>query len=185
MPKNIFNIPNFLTALRIFLTPMVAYSIFLENWWTAFLMFIVAAGTDLLDGIAARALNSQTEFGKAFDPVADKIFIIGLFGALAFLKSPSFLIPEWFFALMLLREMILVAGASLMMLVTGKNIVSPSIWGKLTTFFQLTFISWIFICKFFGWLPVNTYNASLVLLIAFSSISLIQYMGTGIGHIRK
>lgn len=55
----------------------------------ALVIFIIAFSTDILDGIVARAANKITDFGKLFDPLADKILVISILVTLAFkIKEP-------------------------------------------------------------------------------------------------
>ena len=177
--KSWLTISNLLTISRIFLTPVIVYGIFSQKWRMVFLLFLFVAISDLLDGYLARLLNQNTYLGKILDPVADKFLIISSFSSLAFLHSPSFFIPAWFVALVIFREFIIIFGSSLLLLFKTNFEVKPNIWGKLTTFFQLIFIMWIFICYFFAWVPAKTYYSLLILLSFFSILSLLQYVKIG------
>ncbi|MBV9044772.1 MAG: CDP-diacylglycerol--glycerol-3-phosphate 3-phosphatidyltransferase [Alphaproteobacteria bacterium] len=73
-----FQIPNTITVLRILLVPVFAIAFALpgEAWrLTAFAVFTVAGLSDFLDGLAARALNQPSDFGRMLDPIADKILV--------------------------------------------------------------------------------------------------------------
>ena len=167
--KSWLTISNFLTISRIFLTPVIVYGIFSQRWRMVFLLFLIVTITDLLDGYLARLLDQNTYLGKILDPVADKFLIISSFSSLAFLHSPSFFIPAWFVLLVYFFTLFLKTNFE----------VQPNIWGKLTTFFQLIFIMWIFICYFFAWVPAKTYYSLLILLSFFSILSLLQYVKIG------
>jgi phosphatidylglycerophosphatase A len=72
--------PNRLTAVRILLA-LVTSSIlvFSHNIWlliVSLFLFIVAALTDLYDGILARKKHMETELGAILDPVADKLLVL-------------------------------------------------------------------------------------------------------------
>jgi len=72
------NLANSLTALRILLTPISVLFLFWDvphQDLIAAGLFILAALTDGLDGWAARVRKQTTQFGKSFDPFADKILI--------------------------------------------------------------------------------------------------------------
>lgn len=182
--KSWCTISNFLTLLRILLTPFVVVGIFYEQWTYVFFLLLFVTSTDLLDGYLARLLNQDTYLGKVLDPIADKILITSSFSALAFLQSPSFPIPVWFVILIVCREFVILLG-SLILLRKGINFeIAPTIWGKLNTFFQLMFILWLFICHFCNWVPAKTYLIILGLLAVFSIISLIQYVKLGINYLR-
>lgn len=86
---------NILTLSRILVfSPLLFYAISFNN--VPLLLFSILAGilTDILDGIAARSLNQITKIGKAIDPLADKIFMLGLLIAIWYKFEVSNLV--WF-----------------------------------------------------------------------------------------
>mmetsp|Transcript_9518 Transcript_9518/g.23442 ORF Transcript_9518/g.23442 Transcript_9518/m.23442 type:complete len:296 (+) Transcript_9518:218-1105(+) len=75
--KNIlWNLPNLLTAMRIFLVPLFVMAFYhpYGQMWAAF-VFVAAALTDFLDGFLARKWNICSPFGAFLDPVADKLMV--------------------------------------------------------------------------------------------------------------
>jgi len=180
-----FTISNFLTFLRILLSPALVAGIYFKYWQLTFALFIAVAFTDVLDGYIARWLDEKTNLGAFLDPIADKIFLLSVFSSLAFLDSPFFHIPTWFVFLILCRELIILLGTYFLIKTNVKVEVNPTIWGKLTTFFQIIFISWIFVCYFLGRLPCKTYYSLLGFVTFFSLLSLFQYVGLGIRYLRS
>lgn len=180
-----FTISNLLTLSRIFLVPFVVWGIITNSWFFVFTLLVVAGITDVLDGHLARKFGQGTDLGACLDPIADKFLLISSFAALSFVDSPSFSIPRWFFFLVLLRELIILGGSFILLLLGIKIKVAPSIAGKLTTFFQLSFILWIFACYFFGWNPVKTYYVSLLFITLFSLASLTQYGFIGMQYLKS
>lgn len=74
-----WNAPNVLTLLRIILIPVFVIFFFIDipNWNIyAAIIFIVAAVTDWADGYLARKMNVVSNFGKLWDPVADKLLVL-------------------------------------------------------------------------------------------------------------
>ncbi len=69
-------------------------------------IFIAAAITDVLDGLIARRTNTVSELGKIVDPLADKIFV----GLVVITMAAYGLIPTWFFAIVLGRDLVIVAA---------------------------------------------------------------------------
>lgn len=79
------HLPNALTLLRLVLTPFIAWAVWLT--WDgpsryseaasilAAGLFVLAALTDLFDGMAARAFNAHSKFGRLIDPIADKLLV--------------------------------------------------------------------------------------------------------------
>ena len=97
------NLPNQLTVARLALTGLFVACFYLP--WAnahsvALLVFALASITDYLDGAIARARNLVTNFGKLFDPLADKILIAAAF----ILLSVGHVIPPWITILILARE---------------------------------------------------------------------------------
>ena len=75
-----FNLPNAITLSRLILAVVLFVMIYLEAWWlTAAALFVVAAGTDFLDGYLARKYGQVTTLGRIMDPFVDKIIICGAF----------------------------------------------------------------------------------------------------------
>lgn len=76
---NVWTIPNVLTMIRLILVPVFAIVFFRVNESpkiTALVIFAAASLTDMLDGMLARKLNQITDFGKLFDPLADKLMVL-------------------------------------------------------------------------------------------------------------
>ena len=180
-----FTISNFLTIIRFFLIPFIVVGIIYFKWVLVFILLLVATMTDLFDGYLARRLNQQTALGSYLDPIADKLLLFSSFASLAFVRSPSFKIPVWFVLLLFIRELIMLAGTLIMTFLHIEFEIKPTIWGKLTTFFQSVFIFWIFCCYFLTWNPVKTYSFSIVLLALFSIFSLGHYTLIGIRHLKR
>ncbi len=173
------------TFLRIMLTPLIVWAMIVQYWGAAFLMFLIASITDLLDGLLARWLSEQTFLGACLDPIADKFLILSCFFSLAFIQSPLFTIPLWFVSLVLIKELVLVGGAILLFVIKGHIEVRPRLLGKLTTVVQMSFIIWLFACYFFKWVPIKTYYTMLGVLLLMVFASLIQYTVIGIRALRS
>ena len=73
---NVWTIPNVLTILRMILIPVFVVLFFKGHKMASLCVFCAASLTDMLDGYLARKLNQITDFGKLFDPLADKLMVI-------------------------------------------------------------------------------------------------------------
>ena len=80
----------------------------------------VAILTDKLDGVLARKLGQETEWGRIIDPLADKI---GL-GIVAIVLLCLGDIPLWFFVALIVRDLLIFAGG--MYVKSTRNVVLPS-----------------------------------------------------------
>ena len=103
-PSNL-NVPNVLTVLRISMVPLFVVVLFWQpanqGWrFIATGIFVVAMLTDLADGYIARRYNLITDFGKLWDPIADKALTGASFISLSLLGE----LPWYFTVLILVRE---------------------------------------------------------------------------------
>ena len=128
MKNKIFKyIPNILTIFRFIFIPIIIYFIFTGNYILGFIFFTISGITDILDGFIARKYNLISNFGKLMDPLADKLTQISVLASLVFVN----IIPVWILAIVILKELIMVIGASFLY---GKDVVVYSKWyGKLAT----------------------------------------------------
>ena len=86
------NLPNAFTAGRIAITPLIAWLPLAPSSalrLTAFVLFIVAAVTDYVDGHLARSRKQETDLGRLLDPLADKLLLLGTFVPMYILMRPS------------------------------------------------------------------------------------------------
>jgi len=134
------NVPNFLTTIRIVVVPILAWLLFRDdassdsNRFIAGILFIIAALTDIADGIIARRWNLITNFGKIFDPIADKALIGVALVGLSYLN----LLDWWFTWVILSREIFV---TFLRFWVINKGVIPASRGGKLKTIMQIVAIS--------------------------------------------
>lgn len=100
-----WNVPNILTALRVVLVPVFAWMLLAhpheQDWryWTTG-VFIIAILTDFADGKIARKYNLVTDFGKLWDPIADKALTGMAFIGLSILSE----LQWWVTIIILVRE---------------------------------------------------------------------------------
>jgi len=127
------NLPNSLTLARLVLVPFVLLAIVSGRTTAAFVLFAVAAWTDVLDGAAARRLGVSTKVGAYLDPIADKCLLSGVFLALAAVHR----VPWWIVAIIFGRDLYIVLASLIMMQLTPVRSFPPSVWGKLSTFAQI------------------------------------------------
>jgi len=69
--ENLLNLPNALSAYRLFALPFILYAIYTANRNLFILLISINLISDILDGLIARLFNLQTEFGAKLDSVAD------------------------------------------------------------------------------------------------------------------
>ncbi len=131
------NLANRLTMSRILLTFVFMFFLFCHGLWfkvASLVVFILAALSDLFDGMIAQRRNMITDFGRLMDPIADKILVLSAFAAFVQLQ----LIDAWMFMIIVSRE-ILITSLRLFALNKGK-VLSAARAGKHKTVMQMTVI---------------------------------------------
>ena len=124
------NTANKLTMVRVILIPiflLLLYFEFTYNTYIALAVFIIAALTDVADGIVARSRNQVTDFGKFMDPLADKILT---FAAMLWFIEIG-LMPAWLVLIVIIREF-MVTGIRLVA-AAKHNVIAASLSGKIKT----------------------------------------------------
>src|SRR6266498_543663 len=136
---SILNLPNTLTITRIILIPLFVTSVIYMRYDYALCLFIVAALTDMFDGLFARMKNQKTAFGNFLDPLADKFLLLTSF----IVFSIYGLIPKWLTITIISRDIIVVTGWVVLYLVTHKAEVEPLVEGKIAIASQLVLICYV------------------------------------------
>ncbi len=102
--QKLLNLPNILTYLRLASIPLIVVllspQISGNSRNPAFVLFVLASITDLLDGILARRHNQVTSIGKLLDPLADKL----LTSAVLIMLIPLGQVQAWIVFLIIGRE---------------------------------------------------------------------------------
>jgi phosphatidylglycerophosphate synthase len=90
-------LPSLLSLMRVIILPFLVYSFIFDFAFAAYALFLLAIGTDFLDGYLSRKMKLGTKFGAYFDATVDFIFIIGMFRIFV----TAGLYPYWVLPLML------------------------------------------------------------------------------------
>jgi len=125
---DIFLPPNLVSLSRIILTIPIAYFLWLGTdtaTLVCFILIVVAALTDFLDGFLARKLNQITPLGLVLDPLADKLLAIIVIIELIFFRD----FPLWLAAAIILRDLLIVIGG-LALSRTGGGTPPSTLTGK-------------------------------------------------------
>ena len=132
--RDILNLPNVLTMLRIVVIPVVMYLLYLADPIScvyASLLFTFAAITDFLDGYIARKRGLVSLTGKFLDPLADKLIVMATLVMLVYLGR----LETWIVVLVLARETSITSLRAIA--ATEGIVISARSGGKYKTAFQL------------------------------------------------
>ncbi|QZX49349.1 CDP-diacylglycerol--glycerol-3-phosphate 3-phosphatidyltransferase [Mycoplasma sp. E35C] len=147
------NIPNILTSLRILLLiPILILTYFSQSdkeiiyqidfssrdtlkinlyFLIIGILFVIASISDFLDGYLARKYKLTSNFGKIFDPIADKLLVNTVLIYFAYLQ-----IVNLYVVIILILRDIYIDGLR-MFVATKKVVVPANIYGKLKTTVQM------------------------------------------------
>lgn len=152
------NLPNKITTLRMILVVFVATFLLLPSEWfmtipyidvslnffVAWILFIIASLSDMLDGKIARKYNMVTDYGKFMDPIADKLLVNT---TLIILASYGPIRVNVICVIIMIARDIVVDAVRLNAM--RKNVVvAANIFGKLKTVFQMVAIILIIVNDF-------------------------------------
>lgn len=101
-----------------------------------FILFTVASITDYYDGKLARERNEITDFGKLFDPLADKILVFSILLVLLFFNKIDLIL-----VIILLCREFYITGYRALYSSKGKGIIQADILGKYKTVLQMVGLS--------------------------------------------
>jgi CDP-diacylglycerol--glycerol-3-phosphate 3-phosphatidyltransferase len=110
----IWNVPNQLTVARLVLSIFCFVFLSFDNYLFGLILFVIAAGTDWVDGYWARKYGQITQLGRILDPFADKIIICGTFTYLAAVPknvdhTSASEIMAWMAVVVVARELLVTA----------------------------------------------------------------------------
>jgi len=130
------HLPNLITALRLVLVVPLCQLIATGQYEGALLVTAIAGFSDALDGWLAKHFGWTTWIGGMLDPIADKLLLMAAFVSLAL----AGVWPIWLAALVVGRDLAIVAGAIAYHNLVGRFDAEPSRLSKLTTLVQILFV---------------------------------------------
>lgn len=172
--KKILTIPNVLSFFRICLIPVIVWLYCEEEnyLWTT-IVLLISGLTDVIDGFIARRFGMISDFGKAFDPIADKLTqAVTLYCLVT--RFPFMLLP---LIVLVVKEVF--AGITGLLRIKKTNKVPMAVWhGKVTTLslYAMMLIHLI-------WYNIPT-AASHILIGACTAIMLLSAVLYGINNIK-
>lgn len=159
--------PNHITLLRLLLIPVVAWFLLSDRYILGSITFLFAAFTDALDGMVARVRDQITDWGKLFDPLADKLL---LFTAFIILAIPR--VSMWVLAALFMIEITFII-AGIVYRGLGHH-PQANIWGKIKMLLEVIGVIFLFLSIIFHIpLLVTVCTTFFIFAIIFGVISLV------------
>lgn len=162
-------LPNAISLLRIALVVPVLSLILNGRYDWALLLFFIAGFSDGIDGYLANRFDWRTRAGALLDPVADKLLVAGTFLTLTYTQH----IPIWLTAVVILRDVVIVGGATVYNFLVKPVQGEPTRISKLNTALQLMFLLFVLSRAGFGWpeqISLTVLGASVLITVVISGV---------------
>ncbi|WP_006787057.1 CDP-alcohol phosphatidyltransferase family protein [Thiorhodospira sibirica] len=129
-------LPNVITIARIALALPIVWSLWQGQYALVLLLLFIAGLSDALDGWLARRYGWQSPLGAYLDPLADKVLMVATY----FTVALTGLLPWWLVLAVVVRDLVIVAGAIGYRGVTKQLEMQPLLISKLNTFMQIVLV---------------------------------------------
>ncbi len=166
--NKILTVPNILTIFRILLIPFIVWTYYTEKHSLTVAILFISAVTDIADGWIARHFHMVSNFGKALDPVADKLTQ----GITLICLLTEYKLMIAMFVLMAVKELVL--GIMEIRIIRKSGVVKGANWhGKINTvMIYLTMIAHI---VFWETIPPQVSAGMIVCCMGLMTLSFILY----------
>jgi cardiolipin synthase len=166
------DIPNLITVLRLFLTIPVVWALLVQDYGLALVLFAIAGFSDALDGFLADHFGWRSRLGGLLDPLADKALLVSGYLALGWLG----LIPLWLVSIVLLRDLVIVGGATAYHYRIAELEAEPRWMSKVNTFFQVLLVLLVVLGQGYLMLPPWLLQATMLLVLVTTLLSGADYI---------
>ncbi|MBN1939779.1 MAG: CDP-alcohol phosphatidyltransferase family protein [Candidatus Aminicenantes bacterium] len=149
--SSVFTVPNLVSAFRILLVPIFAWSLLEGQRIEPVIIFFIAGISDLFDGFIARHLHQRSRLGAILDPAGDKLLMAASYILLAIpnVAVPN-RIPVWLTIIVFGRDLMISGGVFWAFLTYRIKPVLPMFIGKLTTAFQIGTVFLVLVTNYTG-----------------------------------
>ena len=166
------HLPNLLTGLRLASAPAVALLLIGGNDRAALGIFALAGLSDAADGFLAKRFGFATRFGRYLDPAADKLLMLASFLTLTLMGVA----PLWLTAIVIGRDLAIILGVVLVVLLDLPVNVQPLFVGKISTACQIGYVAFALVLLSFG---IDWPVALRVAGIATAAATLLSWLAYG------
>lgn len=162
-------LPNAISLMRIALVAPILFLIIKGSFAWALALFWLAGFSDGVDGYLAKRFHWHTRLGALLDPIADKLLVAGTFITLAYTQH----IPVWLTVIVILRDVIIIAGATAYNFLVRPVQGEPTRISKLNTALQLLFLLFVLSRAAFGWpegITITVLGAAILITVVISGV---------------
>lgn len=159
------DIPNLISLFRILLVAPLVWAMLGQHYHWVVLLFVVGGLSDALDGYLARRNGWTSRLGSILDPLGDKLMLAAVFLVLGWQGH----LPLWLVALIIGRDVVIIAGAIAYHFVVHRYEMAPSRVSKLNTVLQIGLAAAVVVSLALGPLP-QAISMALVWLVAATTL---------------
>ena len=160
-------LPNAISVMRIALIlPILVLFVNDEFGW-ALGLFLLAGLSDGIDGYVAKRYNWHSRLGAFLDPAGDKLLVAWSYGTLAYLGH----IPVWLAVIVILRDVIIVAGSFIYHYLVRRLEGEPTRISKLNTGLEIVYLVFVMSEAGYGWpdsITLTVFGASVLVTVVIS-----------------
>lgn len=171
--ERVWTLSNGLSLLRLLLAIPTVMAMVAGEKTLAVTLFFLSAGTDYLDGWAARLRDEISELGRIIDPIADKVYVAAAVVTMLALD----IIPLWLVVAVLARDLLILIGGVVVRRKTGE-VLSSNWTGKWTVG-----VLSITLLLYYLEAPTAAITIFLLLTVAMLLLSLLLYIRTALQHL--
>lgn len=159
------HVANILTGSRIVIAALIVAIYFMcESWfWWCLGLFIFGCLTDVVDGSFARKYGTVSDFGKLFDPVADKIMMVSII----FVFVADERIAWWVLCVVAGKELTMMLVALLLKNKVGTTVSANWVGKSATVLFSIAVVLAAFK------VPYNEYVV--IAAVVWTLVAMVQY----------
>jgi cardiolipin synthase (CMP-forming) len=166
------HLPNLICLLRIALIPPLLLAMRDGEQAQILILFGIAALSDALDGYLAKRFGWTSDLGRVLDPAADKLLLVSVFIAAAWLD----IAPWWVAAVAVARDLVIAGGALIYRIWFGPLRGRPSIISKINTGMQISYLLAVILASALGLPPREIIDALAVLMLLTTLASGFDYV---------
>lgn len=166
------HIPNLICLLRIALVIPLVLAMRDGEQVLILVLFSVAAVSDALDGYLAKRFGWSSDLGRFLDPMADKLLLVSVFIAAAWLD----IAPWWVAAVAVARDLIIAGGALIYRLWFGPLHGRPTVISKINTGAQIAYLLAVILASATGVPPREMLEALALVVLVTTFASGIDYV---------
>lgn len=175
------HIPNLICLFRIALIVPLLLAMRDGRQVEVLVLFTVAAISDGLDGYLAKRFGWTSQLGRFLDPAADKLLLVSVFLAAAWLG----IAPWWVAAVAIARDLVIAGGALIYRLWFGPVRGRPSVISKINTGVQMAYLMAIVLASATGLPPREALDALAIVMVITCLASGVDYVVLFMGRARQ